>query len=401
MEKFEYKAKDNQGKTIKGIIEAKDEKQASKILREKSLLLISLRPQRKSLIGNIQGGIFQRVSLSDKVNFTRQLSTMMNAGLRVTEALEILEVQASPAMGRVIGEILREVEGGSNLASALEKYPEVFDRVYVALVRAGEMAGVLDKTLTRLADNLENQKEFQSKVKGALIYPAIVLLGMAAVMVIMILFVIPQMVVIYEEFEADLPIYTKILIAISKFATKFWWLGLFLAGGLIFGWRILNKNPQFRKQFDRILFKIPIIGPLNQKIMLTEFTRTLGLLAGTGVLIVDALQIARYSFKSPLFEEAINKASQEVEKGLPLATALARTEVFPPILPQMVAVGEETGKIDEVLAKVSAYFEQEAATAVKALTTAIEPIIMIVLGVGVGFLVFSVIMPIYNLLSQF
>lgn len=401
MDKFEYKAKDSEGRTIKGIVEAGSEKQAAKVLREKGLVVVSLIPKKESIVEELREGVLTRVTLADKVNFTRQLATMITAGLRLTEALEILENQASPGMKRIVREILKEIEGGGNLASALEKHPEVFDRIYVALVRAGEAGGVLEKTLNRLADNLEKQKEFQGKIKGAMIYPAIVIGGMVLVAAIMIIFVIPKMTAIYEEFQAELPAPTKILLALSKFATSFWWLGVGIIAFLLAGLRVLFKKTQFRKKYDQILFKVPIFGNLKQKMILTEFTRTLGLLIGTGVLVVDALQIVRRSLGSPIFEKAVEDAGREVEKGFSLAVALARTEVFPPILPQMIAVGEETGKLDEVLGKISAYFEQEADAAVKGLTTAIEPLIMIILGVGVGFLIIAVIMPIYNLTSQF
>jgi len=401
MGKFEYKAKDSRGGTIKGIVEARDEKQAAKILQEKSFLVISLKPKKESLINELKGGVFARVTLADKVNFTRQLSTMTTAGLRVTEALEILEIQASPGMRRIVGEILRDVEGGGDLASSLGKHPKVFDQIYVALIRAGEAAGVLEKVLGRLADNLEKQKEFQSKVKGAMVYPVIIISGMIVVAGIMIVFVIPKMTAIYEEFQAELPAPTKILLSISRFATNFWWLGFLMIFGLFAALKTLFKNPLFKRQYDQILFKLPIIGNLRQKMILTEFTRTLGLLVGAGVLIVDALRIVRRSLGSVVYEQAVEDAGREVEKGLSLAAALARTEAFPPILPQMITVGEETGKLDEVLGRVSAYFEQESEAAVKGLTTAIEPLIMIILGVGVGFLIIAVIMPIYNLTSQF
>ena len=401
MERFEYRAKDKKGKTVKGLVEARGEKQAAKTLQERGFLIVSLRPKGKSLFTETRGSFFGRVSASDRVNFTRQLSTMMTAGLPVTDALSILEAQASPAMSRVIGEVLAAVEGGGNLADALEKHPRVFDQLYIALIRAGEAAGILDKILNRLADNLEKQKEFRSRVKGAMIYPAMVVGGMILVAAIMVVFVIPKMMTLFEEFQAELPLPTKILLAVSKFVTSYWWFGLLVLTGLVFGLRLAMKRPEFKKQLDKVLFRLPILGKLRRQIMLTEFTRTLGLLIGAGILIVDAIEIVRRSLKSPLYEEAIEKVAKEVEKGLPLATALARTELFPPLLPQMVAVGEETGKIDEVLAKVSAYFEQEANASVRGLTAALEPIIMIVLGIGVGFLVISIIMPIYNLTSQF
>lgn len=400
MEKFKYKAKNKEGKTVEGLVEATNPTQAAKILRERGLLVISLTAKSEALMTQLKRGL-GRVGVQDKVNFTRQLSTMINAGLTITEALSILELQANPAMGKIISEILRDVETGANLADALEKHPKVFDQIYIALIRAGEAAGVLDKVLLRLADNLEKQTEFKRKVRGAMVYPIIVVSGMIVVIAIMIIFVIPKLTSIYEEFQAELPTMTKMLIGVSKLASSLWWLGAGILVGLFFLWRVLSQNPLFKKQFDELMFKVPIVGKLRRSLMLTEFTRTLGLLVGSGILIVEALEITRKSLGSPNFEEKMKQAAKEVEKGLPLATALARTEIFPPILPQMIAVGEETGKLDEVLMKVSSYFEQEADAAVKGLTTALEPIIMIVLGVGVGFLMLAIIMPIYNLTSQF
>ncbi|MCJ7793045.1 MAG: type II secretion system F family protein [Candidatus Marinimicrobia bacterium] len=400
MKKFNYRAKDKEDKTVKGVVEAQDPKQAARILQEKGLLVIAITPFRKSLATQA-GPIISRITTTDLVNFTRQLSTMVTAGLQLTSALEILENQSRPAMMKVVTEIRREIEAGSTLAKAMEAHPQVFDQVYVALIRAGEAAGSLDKVLARLADNLESKREFQRKITGALIYPAIVILGMGGVGAIMVLFVIPKMMTIYEEFQAELPLTTKILLSISGFITNYWYLAIVLLAGLIFGFRILSKNPQFKTQLDKILFRLPIIGQLKKVTTLTEFTRTLSMLVGSGVLIVDALKITTESFSSPLYRQTMEEATRKVERGIPLATAMAQEDIFPPILPQMIAVGEETGKIDEVLNKVSVYFEQEAETAVKGLTTAMEPIIMIVLGIGVGFLIISVIMPIYNLTSQF
>jgi len=400
MKKFNYKAKDKEGKTIKGVVEARDEKQAAKILQEKGFLVISITPFRKSLLAQV-GPIIGRVTTTDLVNFTRQLSTMVTAGLQLTKALDILEAQSRPAMVKVVAEIRREVESGGTLAKAMEKHPHIFDQVYVSLVRSGEASGSLDKVLARLADNLEKRREFQGKIKAAMIYPAIVISGMCGVGAIMVIFVIPRMMAVYEEFQAELPVTTKILMAISNFVVSYWYFALVILAGLAFALRILGKNPQFQSQVDNLTFRLPIIGKIKTETMLTEFTRTLSLLVGAGVLIVDALKITVYSFSSPLYRQALDEVTKKVEKGIPLGTALAHEEIFPPILAQMVAVGEETGKIDEVLSKVSVYFEQEAEMAIKGLTTAIEPLIMIVLGIGVGFLIISVIMPIYNLASQF
>lgn len=399
MNKFQYRAKDNQGKSVSGVVEAKSEHQAVKLIRARGLMVIFLKAKRESFL--LKFSFFQRIGMDDRVNFTRQLSTMITSGLPLTEALSILETQARPAMAKVVGTILREIEGGRNLADSLESHPEVFNKVYVSLVRAGEAAGILDTVLNRLADNLEKQRDFQGKIKGAMIYPAVIVTAMVGVGFIMVVFVIPRLTVLYEEFEAELPIMTKILLGFSQFVSNYWYLAILLGVGMVFFFRFLSIHPALRDKREDLLFRLPIYGKLRQQMMLTEFSRTLGLLVGAGVLVVEALNIVKESLGSSKYEKALDEASKRVEKGSSLAVALAQADIFPPLLPQMVAVGEETGKIDEVLGKISGYFEREAEVLVKGLTTAIEPLIMVVLGIGVGFLVISVIMPIYNLTSQF
>jgi len=401
MNKFEYKCKDHNGKSFVGLVEARDETQAARVLMEKGLIIIRLHLKSEGLLASNAFKFFKKVSFNDKVNFTRQLSTMINSGLPLTDALRILEEQSGSMMSRLINEITNQVESGASLSKALETHPEVFEKVYVALVRAGEEAGVLDTILNRLADNLEKQKEFGSKVKGALIYPAVVVSGMVLVAAVMMIFVVPKLTDLYSEFKADLPLPTKILMAMSSFAVNFWWLGLLIIAGVVIAIPTLMKQRNFRIEFDRFMFKIPIFGKLRVKEMMADFTRTLGLLIGAGVLVLDALNIVKDSMGSPIFEDAIQQAADAVQKGFPLATALSETGVFPPIVPQMISVGEETGKTDEVLAKISNYFGQEAEQSVKNLTSALEPLIMVVLGVGVAFLVIAIIMPIYNLTSQF
>lgn len=399
MQKFAYKVKDEKGEGRSGVVEARDEKQAAKLLQARKYLVISLQLQKDSPLLEVKA--LQRVKMDDRVNFTRQLSTMITAGLSLTESLAILETQSRPSMAHVISEVLREIEGGGNLGDSMDKHPEAFDKVYVSLIRAGESAGILDDILNRLAQNLEKQRDFQGKVKGAMIYPIIVVTGMTLVGLIMLIFVIPRLTSLYDEFEAELPTVTKVLLGISGFISSFWWLVLMMAVGGVIGGRALSRQPEFKKRFDDVLFRIPIFGKLRQAVTLTEFTRTLGLLVGSGILVVEALNTVKAALGSSRYERALEDAIRQVEKGSPLAVALAATDTFPALLPQMVAVGEETGKIDEVLGKISGYFEQQSETLVKGLTTAIEPLIMIILGVGVAFLVVAIIMPIYNLTSQF
>lgn len=401
MRKFNYKAKDKTGKTIKGLVEAADEKQAASALRSKGLVLFGLSPSRQDVLKLASERLIHRIGLGEIATFTRQLSTMITAGLTVADALRILKEQSSPGFALVIDDILRSVEGGVSLAEAMEKHPRVFNEVFVSLIRAGEAAGVLDKVLARLSDNLEKQKEFSSKVKGAMIYPAIIVVGMGIVGTIMMIFVIPKLLGLYKEFNAELPMPTKILITISGLATQFWWIVLIGLGAGFFFFQNFQKTPFGKKKTDEVKLRLPIVGGLQKMTILTEMTRTLGLLVSTGISIIDGLNIVSHAVGNSIYEEELQTAAKQVEKGLPLAGILAEYEEFPPVVTQMIAVGEETGKLDEVLTKLSVYFESESENLVKGLTTAIEPLIMIVLGLGVGFLVIAVILPIYNLTTAF
>jgi type II secretory pathway component PulF len=301
---------------------------------------------------------------------------------------------------QVIADVLRDVQGGTTLAVAMSKH-EAFSRVYVSLIAAGEAAGVLDTVMNRLADNLEKQDDFRSKTKGALVYPAIVVVGMVIVAMVMMIFVIPKLTVMYEDFGADLPFATMALISVSGFMSRMWYLFILLFLGGAYGLAKWKKTEHGRFEYDKLLLKLPVFGNLRKKMILAEFNRTLSLLIGAGVTILDSLTIASEAVGNVVYEQEINKVAKGVEKGVPLADTMTDTLVFPMIVPQMVAVGEETGKLDEVLEKVAAYFEAETENLIKNLTTALEPLIMIVLGVGVAFLIIAIVMPIYNLTSQF
>lgn len=397
---FVYKGKDKNSKDVSGAIEAVDVKQASNLLREHGITIISLSEKRSVSVGVLTEK-FQKVSESDMVSFTRQLSTMITAGLPLTDALTILQSQSRPAMANLIGGIVRDIEGGANLATALEKRGNVFSRIYVALVKAGESAGVLDKVLARLADNLEKQRDFRSKTKGALVYPVIVIAAMLVVTFIMMIFVIPKLTSLYKDMNVTLPAPTLLLIAVSNFMVQFWWLiiiAVILAGFFFQSWK---RTAIGLRMYDNFLLKLPIFGPLKKEITLAEFCRTFGLLSGAGIPIIEALNIVSEAMDNVILREGVVSASKQVEKGLPLANAIGENEYYPKILSQMIRVGEETGKIDEVLTRLSAYFESESEQLVKGLTTALEPIIMVILGLGVAFLVLAIIMPIYQLTSTF
>ncbi|MDA1079420.1 MAG: type II secretion system F family protein [bacterium] len=397
---FTYTAKNEFGESIRGKVEARNIHQASSALLERKLLVIQLKPLTDDVLAPLRA-MLGGVKTDDVVNFTRQLSTMISAGLPLASSLAILVQQSKPDMSRLTAQILEDVEGGIAFADALEKHPDVFDNLYTQLVRAGELGGVLDEILARLAENMEKSKAFRSKTKGAMIYPIIVMLAMVVVGFIMMIFVIPKLTAMYTDFGAELPAATRALIGLSSFMKNFWWV---IIGGGVGGFLAFKrwiKTETGRLSWHRTVLRIPIIGVLTTKIVLTEFARTTSLLIGAGISLLNALEIVTKGVSNQVYRNALDVATKEVEKGVPLSEALERGEAFPPILFQMTAVGEETGKLDEILKKLSDYFEQESEQAVKNLTAAMEPLIMVVLGVGVGAMVIAIIMPIYNLTSQF
>jgi len=259
----------------------------------------------------------------------------------------------------------------------------------------------MDKVLTRLAETMEAQREFNSKVQGAMVYPIIIIVGMIIVSGVMMVVVVPKLTELYKDFNLELPLTTRILVGVSNFVIHFWWLIIFGTIGAVIGFRKWKKTPQGERIIDTYMLKLPVFGNLQKKIILVEFTRTLSMLLSAGIHILDALKILKDSLGNVLFRDAIDDVGKKVEKGFTLGDTFKSHIIFPPIVSQMMKVGEETGKMDDTLLKLSVYFQSETENLVKGLTTAIEPIIMVFLGVGVGFIVISVITPIYNLTAQF
>lgn len=400
MQVFAYSAREKTGRPVRGSVEAGSEQEAVALIRERGLFLTGLTPEKRSISFNLRR--LQTVSFTDVVGFTRQLSTMVTAGLQLQEALTLLKMQATnPAMNDMLSKISREIQAGGNLSSALSKFPRQFSPTYVVLVKAGESSGTLDTVLLRLADNLEKDQEFRARVRDAMVYPAIILITMVIVFIILMIAVVPRLTELYVDFGVDLPLATRILQMISDTTVRFWWLMILVSVG---GWQLFRKwraTDAGQHLWDAFTLRLPLLGPLQKQIILVEFTRTLGMLVGAGVHILDSLSILVESLTNVHYRDALKEITKKVEKGFPLGILFAQYDIFPPILAQMIRVGEETGKMDESLIKLSVYFERESDHAVKALTTTIEPLIMIVLGISVGFIVFAIITPIYNLTAQF
>jgi len=397
---FIYKARDFQGVDHRGSIDTVDPSRAARILSKKGLVVTSIVQKRTS--SPMFERFFNRVSFEELVIATRQLSTMIDAGLVLSEALDILvSQQTNPNFKKILETVSRDLKSGLDLASGLRKHPNVFPALYCSLVKAGEEAGNLDVILTEMANNLERDREFRSRVRGAMIYPIMILSMMVVVMGIMMFFVIPKLTSLYTQSDVDLPLPTKILIGTSDFFINYWWLVLTVLVLGVISFRKWVATPEGRFNFDTFLLKVPLVGRVIRGTALTNFTRTFGLLTTAGVPILDSITIVADVIGNTVYRKALLETRMGVERGLTMSAQLQMVGVFPNIISQMYRVGEETGKMDKVSFKLADYFESEADHLVKNLTVIIEPLILVLLGVGVAFLVLSIILPIYKLTTSF
>ena len=381
-------------------MDANDANDAANYLRGKNLFPIQISKHTDDLLSKVMP-FLNKIGDTDMILFTRQLSSMLASGLTLLRALQIYKDEIeNESMREIVTGIINDIEEGKTFSYAIAKYPDVFSPIYISLIKAGESSGLLDKVLLRLANNLEKQSKLKSTVKSALLYPAIVVVLMFFVMFIMMIFVIPQLSVLYTNLNVPLPLPTKIVVGMSGFIGTFWPLVLVLTGVLIFLFRRWRKTEQGQIIMDNLILKLPVFGKLISQTILSEFSRTLGLLIGTGTLVVESLLQTADTTGNIYYKNAIKSISKQVEKGISVGDAMSSYSLFPPMLVQLIKIGEQTGKMDETLTKASEYFEGEVNQTVKTLTTALEPFIMVVLGVGVAFLIVSVITPIYSLISN-
>jgi type IV pilus assembly protein PilC len=396
---FAYTAIDSAGKKRAGTVDARSKSSAVGLLKEQTLFVVSLEEQKESTLEKMLS--FKGVPETEVVSFTRQLSTMISAGLPISRGLEVLAEQIQhKMMKKIILDTLRDVQGGATLSSAFAKYPGAFSPTYIALVKAGEASGKLEEILKRLADTLESQREFKASFKGAMIYPAIIFLAMIGVFVLMMIFVIPKLSQMYDSMGVELPVITTIMIAISGLMSTYWYL---MIGGIVLlglGFKSVMSTEEGRSFFYKVLVRAPIFGKILKQRDLTEFTRTLSLLISSGIPIVEALNIVSKVVINPSFVKGALAAATSVEKGGSLSDYLKQDKTFPPLLGQMTSVGEETGQLDEVFNRIGAYFASETDHAIKGLSAALEPVILILLGGMVGLLIVSIITPIYKITSS-
>lgn len=396
---YDYKAKDYQGNTVSGAVEAISEAVAADLLKEKNLIVLSITERRKP-IGRVFSVSFHRISREEVVFFSRQLAVMISATIPIVRSLRILTRQTENISFKVIlSHIAEEVDGGAKLSQSLARFPKVFDDFFVNMIRSGETTGRLDEVLNYLADQKEKDYEFFNKIKDALIYPIFILTGIIVVGAIMMIFVIPKLTKILEEAGTELPLATRVLIGTSRFLENFWWVIGFVFVGLFFFYRLYTKTPQGRFMVDFLKLKIPIFGNIARKIYLTRLTRSFASLVTSGVPLPRALEIVADVVGNVVFRELTLETIKEVEDGNAISTVFSKSKVVPMMLTQMLDVGEETGRLDKVLEKLADFYAKDVERQIGRLVRLIEPIIIVLLGLAVGMLVISIILPLYSMTS--
>lgn len=395
---FIYTAKDKEEKISSGIIEAGSREDAVRTIQDKGLTPITIEQEKKESIFAYLNRV-STVPLTEKVMFSQELATLVNAGVPISQSLGILEKQTKNARFKaVINDLVKDVDGGFSLSNALSKHPGVFSPLFISMVRSGEVGGSLDGSLNQLAEQMDKDRELNAKIKGAMIYPIVIFVGMIGALIFMMVTIVPKLSSMFEELGGELPATTKSLIFLSKAFTSY---GLVTAGifaSIWFGFRWAVKNIQpFRRLMHQLIFKIPVVGKLSTRINVARITRTLGSLVSSGVAVDEALDIVADSTQNILFKEAVEKASERVKNGSTIADTLKGFKVFPVLVPQMISVGEETGSLDQILKKVADFYDSEVSNITKNLTTLLEPLIMIVIGVMVGYVIISIITPIYTM----
>jgi type IV pilus assembly protein PilC len=396
MPNFTYTARTSTGDIQSGEREAKSRDEVVNFLRGQRLTPVKIEEKAKKGGGFMSGSI----PTKDIVIFTRQFATMINSGLPLVQSLDILAKQSeNKALQRVIGTVLYDVESGQTLADAMRAHPKTFTDLFVNMVAAGEAGGILDTILLRLAVFLEKADALKRKIKGAMIYPAVIFSVAAIAVTVLLLFVIPTFQRMFESAGVPLPGPTLFVVGLSKFLQKYWWaMGISIAAFIVL-LKQLYKTPGGQLFLDRVLLNIPVLGPLQRKAAIARFTRTLGTLVASGVSILDGLEITARTAGNRVLHDAIMESRASIAGGETISEPLKRCGVFPPMVVSMINVGEQTGGLDEMLTKIADFYDEEVDAAVEALLAAMEPIMIVFLGVVVGGMIIAMYLPIFDMMN--
>ncbi len=399
---FEYKALNKKGKSCKGLVDAESESAARSKLRASGKYPTSVRESlskkdknKKQVFGTT---LFDHVSQDEVQVVTRQLSTLLGAGIPLIGALSSLIEQCSnSSLKRVLAQIRDSVNEGTTLTDSLAAHPRLFSNIYVNMVRSGEASGSLDVVLERLADFGEKQRALQGKLKAALVYPIFMAVIGTGILFFLITYIVPNITQVFTDMERALPLPTRILIIVSDILRDYWWLGLGVGIALFFLVRLILAQEKGRWVCDKMKLSLPILGSLNRKIVLTRFASTLGSLLNSGVPMIAAMQIVASIVNNRLIQDVIEEAMEQIQKGKSMSSALESSAWFPPIFIQMISVGEQSGELESMLAKISTTYEREVETAILGMTSLIEPVMISGMGAAVGFVVLSILLPIFEM----
>lgn len=397
MRRFNYKAREKDtGKAVKGNIQAENEQTAGRLLVEQGYIPDTVTEEGTGLFGK------GRVTGKDRIMFTRQLATLIGAGLPLATSLRtVAEQTQGKAMKAIVEEILASVEAGKTLYDSFSPYPDVFNGVYLALIKAGETSGTLDLALRRLADQEEKDAAMMSKIRGALVYPAIILVVIIAVLAFMMIMVVPQVKGLYEDMGEELPGLTQFLVGISDFFGAFWWLVIIVVVGIAgFMWYAVKRTPTGRRIADTFKIHVPIFGGLFRKLYVSRFARTAEMMLATGVPMLDSVKIAIEAVSNVVVEEEYSKSIDIIKGGKALSESLKDRQYMLPLVPQMASIGEESGKIDEMLGKAATVYENELDEQINNISTMIEPVLMVIMAGLIGVVIGGTLLPIYSLVNS-
>ena len=403
MSVFEYVALDSRGRERKGFVDAPGVAAARQALRDGGIYPVEIRQAKEkkssALSSSLEINFLQKISAKEISIFTRQLSTLLGAGIPLVPSFTVLLAQTrNPLLQKILAQIRADLNEGKSLTASMENFPRIFPPFYINMVKAGEASGTINLVLERLADFSEGQQELVSKIRSALAYPLIMLLVGSLVILLLMTFVVPKITGIFADMEQTLPMITIVLIAVSNFLKSFWWLILLIVFAGIAAFKYFTTGTQAGRAFwDSFRLKAPVWGAVNMKIAIARFSRTLATLLQSGVPLLSAMEIVRNVVNNVYIGEAINRAAKEVEEGQSLAAPLAASGLFPPMVTEMIAIGEQTGSLEKMLNRIAVAYETEAQSDVMVMTSLLEPVMILLMGLIVGFIVFSILLPIFEM----
>jgi type IV pilus assembly protein PilC len=400
MSTFAYKVRDRSGKIFTGNMEGENRSSVVSRLREMDYFITSISEKRGNILFSRKINLFQSIKLRDLTIFYRQFATMVNAGLTLVNSLDILTEQVeNKALADNIKVVKSDVEAGSTLADAMAKFPQVFTELYISMIRAGEIGGVLDDILNKIADLMEKDFALRQKIKSAMSYPSFVAGAAALMSIFMLTFILPQFVGIFDMFEGKLPALTQFFVTLTYLFNKYWYIFFAVFAALVAAFLAYIKTPNGKLNFDKFKLSAPIFGEINRKGAIARFTRILGTLIKSGVPILEALSVSSNAIGNLVISAAVLGAKTKIKEGQSISGPLAASGVFPPMVTQMIMVGEESGELEEMLINVARFYDEEVDRSVERLTAIIEPVLMVVIGLTIGTMIIAMYLPIFNMVN--